>query len=181
MADPLSVSASVAGLIGLTGQLLSGCLYLKGFYNDVKNAPKEVASLATELNALSDVVQDTSDRLNRLPHGLVVAHHEPTIKQCLDVVDGIKAELNGYSTKLSGTKRSRWWTKVEYVSKKKTFSSQFSRLGSAKTQVLMVNDNILAYVYSFLARLPKLTSFKCDTKQNQRVAHHCKSHASNYL
>jgi hypothetical protein len=142
MAEPLSVSASVAGLLGLTGQLLSGCLYLKDFYNDAKNSPKEILSLATELDALSDVVQDTSNCLNGLPQGSIIANYEPTIKQCLEVIHDMKAELNVYSTKLGGAKRSRWWTKVEYASKKKAFSSQLSRLQRVKTQVIMVSNNI---------------------------------------
>jgi hypothetical protein len=40
MADPLSIAAGVAGLIGLSGQIFSGCLLAKSFLDDVKMPPK---------------------------------------------------------------------------------------------------------------------------------------------
>lgn len=40
----VGLAASVAGLVGLTGQALQGCLFVKNFLGDVKNATEDVKS-----------------------------------------------------------------------------------------------------------------------------------------
>lgn len=58
MADPLSIAASVAGLLGLTGQVLHGCKVVKKFLDDVVNAPVEIRSLGHEINILVAMMND---------------------------------------------------------------------------------------------------------------------------
>jgi hypothetical protein len=92
MADPLSIAAGVAGLIGLSGQIFSGCLLAKSFLDDVKNAPKDITALKSELETLSM----TAKSFERLVDGCRVL--EPNmkqdsatvLKQCLDAVDSLK-------------------------------------------------------------------------------------------
>jgi hypothetical protein len=48
MTDPLSVTASIAGLIGLSGQILTALNNLYKFVESVKNAPESISRLLDE-------------------------------------------------------------------------------------------------------------------------------------
>jgi hypothetical protein len=44
MAEAVALAASVAGLVGLTGQIIQGTLFIQKFFEDVRDAPAEVGS-----------------------------------------------------------------------------------------------------------------------------------------
>jgi hypothetical protein len=83
MADPLSIAASVAGLIGLTLQVAD---INKRYIDSARNAPKaikayqrEVVTLQAAVNALQDRLKDPelqshlADRQKSSPHRLKAA------------------------------------------------------------------------------------------------------------
>jgi hypothetical protein len=49
MAEAVGLAASIAGLIGLAGQVLQGGLFIQQFFEDVRGAPAEVLDLRDEL------------------------------------------------------------------------------------------------------------------------------------
>ena len=51
--DPLSIAASIAGLVALSSKALHAVV---GFHDDVKDAPKEVAGLVQELTSMRAVL-----------------------------------------------------------------------------------------------------------------------------
>lgn len=44
MAEAVGLAASIAGLIGLAGQVLQGGLFIQQFFEDVRDAPAGVRS-----------------------------------------------------------------------------------------------------------------------------------------
>lgn len=55
----LGVVSSVAGLIGLSGQILEGCLFAKSFFDDAKHSPKDVQSILKELEIVRTIAEKT--------------------------------------------------------------------------------------------------------------------------
>jgi hypothetical protein len=60
--DPLSISASVAGFLGLAGQI---AVTLKAYVDGVQSAPDEARSLLLEVTALCQVIEDFDGFLHK--------------------------------------------------------------------------------------------------------------------
>ena len=48
-AEAIAFGASVVGFIGLTGQILQGCLFVQGFLEALEDAPADIEALQSEL------------------------------------------------------------------------------------------------------------------------------------
>jgi hypothetical protein len=54
-------AASVAGIIGFTGQALTGLVALKNFVESIKDGPKTAATVISDIEALESSLQSVSD------------------------------------------------------------------------------------------------------------------------
>lgn len=111
MADPLSVSASVAGLITIADAVFSRTFkYVKA----VKGAPKELSALTLAMGALSGVLHNLNLVILQLegePFDTTIqANHIysclQTVEKVRKVLDNFESSTGGHSMKL--TKRLRW-------------------------------------------------------------------------
>ena len=96
MADPLSISASIAGLIALADSVFRGTFkYLK----NVKDAPKEISKLSSELGLLYGVLNSlrlVADQLGDERFDSTIRLHH--IHSCLQTLEKVKAILNKHDT-----------------------------------------------------------------------------------
>lgn len=150
MAEAVGFAASIAGLLGLAGQILKGCLFVKEFLGDIKNAPAEVKALFNEIEILSSAITITAELLDNskaLTTSLVTAaDYEPALKQCLHAVEELVQQISHYGKKNSGERGLRWLEKMKVASEKKELSFHIARLERAKTQLQMVQQNVSLYV-----------------------------------
>ena len=67
MAEAVGLAASVAGLVGLAGQVLQGGLFIQQFFEDIRDAPAKVLDLRDELELFAFVASDTESSSNAPP------------------------------------------------------------------------------------------------------------------
>jgi ankyrin repeat protein len=88
--DPLSIAASVAGLLTLTVQVIGIC---DSLYNDVKKRPKLLKDLSTDLNCLASVLEQLQNSLTEKATG-----DEEPLRRCLDgchtAIQDVQKELD---------------------------------------------------------------------------------------
>ena len=111
MADPLSVSASIAGLVTITDAVF--CRTFK-YVKAVKGAPKELANLTLAMGTLSGVLHN----LNLVAYQLEGEPFDKTIQAthihlCLQTVDKVRAILDKFdssnqSFSVKTVKRLKW-------------------------------------------------------------------------
>ncbi|KAI0599190.1 ankyrin [Biscogniauxia sp. FL1348] len=105
MADPLSIAAGVAGLATFASNIFS-CL--KKYGKSVKNAPKEIEALATEINLLAGALYSLSSLIgtfqNEMPHIRDKLHH---VDACKDILSSIHKRLTDFDAK-NPTQRLKW-------------------------------------------------------------------------
>ena len=109
MADPLSVSASIAGLVTITDMVFRRTFkYVKA----VKGAPKEMSALTTTTGALSGILHNLSllaEQLKGEPFDTTIqANH---IYSCLQTVEKIQGILDKFDSSIGGMKtmkRLKW-------------------------------------------------------------------------
>lgn len=88
--DPLSIAASVAGLLTLTAQVISLC---DGLYHNMKKRPKGFKDLLEDLNSLVAVLEELKTCPSQQP-----ADEEAALKLCLqgcnNAIKDVRTELN---------------------------------------------------------------------------------------
>jgi len=144
MAEAVGLAASFAGLIGLSGQVLQGSLFIRKFFDDVREAPAEVLDLKDELELFTLVARDT-EKLFQQASLAGISIENPTstraLERCSTVVMDIGQKLEKYAGKMTVTK-TPWWSRVRVAARKETFVDYMRRLERAKGQLLVVQSNI---------------------------------------
>ena len=89
MAETVGLAASIVGLIGLAGKLTEGCIYLRSFFEGVKNAPEDVQLIYNELEILLGASKAIETRLEAgvLDGMLQEAEFRPALEQCVRTVE----------------------------------------------------------------------------------------------
>ena len=99
MAEAVGLAASVAGLVGLAGQVLQGGLFIQKFFDDVRNAPAEVQDLKDELDLFTFIAKDTKKLFETArDDGVPVssAAFERTLERCGAIVHDIGLKLEHF-------------------------------------------------------------------------------------
>jgi hypothetical protein len=116
--DPLSATAAVVGLVGA---ILHGSKRLFEFIDGLRGAPKDIATLSTDLKAFYEVLgvlkgmQDELTRNNSLCDWL----HTP-LENCLDIFDEFTVTLHTYTqTTRDGSRKIRRWKNIAWAFREK--------------------------------------------------------------
>jgi hypothetical protein len=144
MAEAAGLAASVAGLVGLAGQVLRGGLFIKQFFEDVSEAPDEVLDLRDELELFAFIVRDTEKLLQRASEtrlSIDTTNFLRTLERCAQIVKDIRDRLV-QCVGNAGENTSSWWKRLKVVSRKKALGDYMRRLERAKGQLLVVQSNL---------------------------------------
>jgi hypothetical protein len=146
MADPLSVSASVVGIIGFAlGSVRETINLIQG----VLGAPSAVNTLRDELNSLNHVLNSLNDivkggaRQKQNQHHDIFALLEIPVQQCVLTTHSIREELRPYIKSNGAAKTATWkgfsWFmhEKEFLVLKQSLASQKSALEIALSVVNM--------------------------------------------
>ncbi|EXA51250.1 hypothetical protein FOVG_03714 [Fusarium oxysporum f. sp. pisi HDV247] len=118
MSDPLSVTASVAGIVGA---LLHGSKRLYEFIDSLQNAPKDIAALSTDLRALYEILAHITNAQDRLSSHLdLCVSLKAPLENRLNIFDEFTTLLQGF-TQISrdGTIQVRVWKQMVWAFKDK--------------------------------------------------------------
>jgi hypothetical protein len=121
MADPLSIAASVAGLLSLSLQVIK---IIRKDITTVSNAPKEASELVEKLQTLTDVLQFLQEFVDRNAT-LALPASTPTkplvLTTIIDKCSGLLKKLESHSKELRGggipgaKRRALWFLDKELL------------------------------------------------------------------
>ncbi|CVK99156.1 uncharacterized protein FPRN_03753 [Fusarium proliferatum] len=162
MSDPLSVTASVVGIVGA---LLHGSKRLYEFIDSLQNAPKDIAALSTDLRALYEIlahITNVQDRLSSHPE-LCVSLKAP-LENCLNIFDEFTALLHGFTqTARDGPIQIRVWKQMAWAFKDKEIQLFRDTITTYKVSLDMA---LSAMTFSTIASLNERTKrFETDFKE----------------
>ncbi len=103
MGDPLSIAASVAGLISLGIQATQS---LVKFYTSYKHQNSEIAGMTERLESLSSILQaldkTLSNRKFQVDEQSLIGNIETSIKSCDDLIQELQEECQKFDKAMSG-------------------------------------------------------------------------------
>lgn len=91
MSDPLSISASIAGLITLASAVIQSCY---GMYREIRNAPRSLKDVIDQLDLLRQVLIDLKDICERSSEPL------PSLNNISEDIRLCKERLNEFDSGL---------------------------------------------------------------------------------
>ncbi|KAF5718531.1 White collar 1 [Fusarium globosum] len=152
MSDPLSLTASVVGIVGA---LLHGSKRLYEFIDSLQDAPKDIAAISTDLRALYEIlayITKVQDRLSS--HLALCASLKAPLENCLNLFDEFTALLQGFTqTSRDGTIQVRIWKQMAWALKDK--------------EIQLFRDTVTTYKVSLDMALSAMT-FSTIASLNER-------------
>jgi len=137
MAEGLAVASGVMSIVSLAGQVVLGCIALSNFLDDIRDAPAQIRSLASELNTLRKTIDEMKlTTRDAVSEALVGALNDCSV--CVAELQSLvgASELLGHRS--TGTlMRSR----IKVVVRKQRFGDAVERLGRAKLNLLVAQSS----------------------------------------
>ncbi|KAL9571976.1 hypothetical protein ACKAV7_003965 [Fusarium commune] len=162
MSDPLSVTASVVGIVGA---LLHGSKRLYEFIDSLQNAPKDIAALSTDLRALYEILAHITNIQDRLSSHLdLCVSLKAPLENCLNIFDEFTTLLQGFiQTSRDGTIQVRVWKQMAWAFKDKEIQLFRDTITTYKISLDMA---LSAMTFSTIASLNERTKrFETDFKE----------------
>ena len=144
MADPLSLTATAAGFIGLAGQLAQGVIKLKEIYTTINDAPQDVANLCSKMELLQGVLEEVGEQIQQLSRGninLDIRTLQGVITQC----ETSRYRVEAHVKRLGDGSRLSKGAAMRYVFKKKELQEILSDVEQCKSSLIIARQSIDGY------------------------------------
>ena len=140
MADPLSIAASITGLLGLAGQV---AIIIKGFISSVVDAPESARSALAAVEEMGMVlmsVKQVMDKLSQLPHHrkamIHVRHLVVIFRESILSFSRLEAILKPAIPKAFS--KGVTWDKIQWVAIEDSILEAVARLEGHKTSISLI-------------------------------------------
>jgi len=131
MADPLSIAASIAGLLSL-GMRIG--VTLNEFITSAKSAPASVRAISDELDTLTRVLTYIQEVITKdngskvVDAGLLSA----ALSGCMKSFEELESRLSALRTQFQGNTVRKVWAQISWPTKEKEIVFMAQRLGEHK-------------------------------------------------
>ena len=133
--DPLSLAASIAGLLALGGKVVSS---LTAFVSSVNSAPNIVIHIRNETESLTAIFEQLQNILlqRTFPHvgrtsKVPVDHLVVMLTGCVVAFTELEAELDG----LDAVDEIGWWERIKWTQKEPTLKTIVNKLAVHKSSL----------------------------------------------
>lgn len=152
--------ATIAGVIGLVGQIIEGCMTVRGIIGDIKDAREEIRRLAEYINHLEEdskaVLLLHAELEKRVgPHDVVGKSLKVHLASIKTLEQEILSLISGFGvaprTSISQPKKSaanirNIWNGLKYSGKKEDTESKIKWVERTSDRVQCVRANMIQYV-----------------------------------
>jgi len=146
MAELIGVVSGVGSLVGLAGQLFNGCLFVKSFLDDTKNAPDDIRALHTEFEILTSSAEETNKLVAAclgMGPDFDVRNYQRALQQYVSAVEKLGENIAEDARKFGLDGKGKWWERMKSAGKKKSLNAHMVRIERAKTQVMSIEQKLI--------------------------------------
>ena len=145
--EPLSGAASVISVVSLAIQICEELKKLHDFWQSVKEAPDDIASISTELKLFMTwltVIANNYQRQgfnNKSPNEAAATD---TLKLCLTTVHNMSAGVRDIESEIAKGSLSRRWASIKFVFRKDKREKAMAQIERMKSLLIIVQTCYLA-------------------------------------
>lgn len=151
MAEVIGIVASAVSISQLTGQIAEGIIKLKGFWDQVKDAPEDISYLIRELEVLKNVLYELEPKQLRNHHDEIIGGYafQQSLALCREGTHELVCLADTLSSEISSSRRFKKARGcVKMVIKKEKIKRYKSRLKSAVNLLSLSHQCYTRYKYS---------------------------------
>lgn len=141
MTDPLSVAASVAGLISLAGAVLGKCY---AYTSGVVNAPNEAKRLTDEVTNLAGVLATVQDITSHSEHDADAKDITNALQSCETTLLELESLLNSRSYQSRIPRTQRTFNRILWPLTKTKTSELVAQIHTQKSTLIIMIETLTA-------------------------------------
>ena len=145
--EPLSGAASVISVASLAIQICEELKKLHDFWQSVKEAPNDIASISAELKIFITwltVIAKNYQRQNSNYRSSSEAAATDTLKLCLATVHDMSAGIRDLENRIAKGASSRRWASVKFVFRKDKREKAMAQIERMKSLIIIAQTCYLA-------------------------------------
>jgi hypothetical protein len=141
MAELFGLGASAIAFIGLAGQILQGCQYVRDLIDNIRDAPDNLRHYHTEIASFRSAVLGFQEVLQAIKP---FARIENSAEQALlalqsgGAIDDLKAFLQNFER----SREKELWRSIKLARKRSKLAKYIARLGEAKANILLAQSQV---------------------------------------
>ena len=120
--EGLAAAGGVIAVVGLAGQVLQGCGYLRSVFENADNAPAEVRLLIMELTIIESIIRATSKN----------NENQDALDFCNEAVAKLRKVVDKYGVLDGVNKCKKWGTRLAMALSSDKIMKHLRRLREAK-------------------------------------------------
>jgi hypothetical protein len=144
--EALAAASSVIAVVGLSGQVLQGCSFIRQILSNARNAPEDLQLLITELSIIERVASSIEKSASSLSNEFLVEDAKPALEFCHEAVGKLQAVVEKYSDPVSSSTVKQWGRRLNMAMSTEKIAKHVARLERAKGHLLEVQMRILMYM-----------------------------------
>jgi hypothetical protein len=171
----MDVVAAVASFIGLTGQCLQGCNFLRNFFNNVRDAPQVIRDTAGELHLLILLL----DAFRNILHGMQASHAATDCsgaRSALLFLEEAVSQLTKFVVKYAsivapgtGRRLLKTWESLDHAWRRPQLKKHLQRLQQAKISLVVAQSNIVLLATPFQTTFYSLSDIPLQRPEQSTI------------
>jgi predicted small secreted protein len=139
--EGVAAASSVIAVVGLAAQVVQGCNYLRGIFDDAKNAPQELHFLNVELRIIENIV-------SKIDGGETNEEYQHALDFCLEALMKLKSVVEKYSAgDLTSGRRRQWGPRLAMALNKDKLEKHMTRLREAKGHLEGIRTTCVVFAF----------------------------------
>ena len=140
--EALGAAASVVSLATILAQLINGVTQLRGFWTSVKDVPKSLTWLSTDLEILHDILQSIESSSVQLSQTGDTSPLSGILQKCALYIEYLQETVKPLQSRAGDKPLKRAWRSVKAVFDSKKIESYRENLESAKATLLLAQNQL---------------------------------------
>ena len=140
--EALGAAASVVSLATILAQLIDGVTQLHGFWTSVKEVPKSLTWLSTDLEILHDILQSIESSSVQLSQTGDTSPLSGILQKCALYIEYLQETVKPLQSEARDKPVKKAWRSVKAVFDSKKIKSYRENLESAKATLLLAQNQL---------------------------------------
>jgi hypothetical protein len=135
--EGLAAASSVIAVVGLAGQALQGCQYLRNIFSEARDAPRELQLLDAEIGTIQRILHSVQSELLCSTSNITAeVASDATLDFCADAIRELRDIVDKYGQPSNEGGRVKWGKRLSVTLNSSKIDRHLSRLRAARGHLI---------------------------------------------